>query len=288
MFDQLIEQVLKLTNEERKKANLDPLKLNSKLSSAADSHSDSMAKDDFFSHTGKNGSSVGDRVRDTGYNYLRVGENIAAGYSTASAVVSGWMNSSGHRANILNPNYTEIGIGYEFLQADTGSVNYNHYWTQVFGTSQTTTSDPDTGKDSLTGGNGDDRIIGTNQNDVLRGRGGKDLLRGGSGADTLYGGSGNDKLNGGTGNDVIDGGAGNDILMGAAGADTFVLRNNGIDKIRGFELGVDKIGLAGGISFEDIKIAGGTHSHLFYEGERFASVINVSPDKLSANNFIDL
>ena len=286
MFTQLINQVLNLTNEERKKANLEPLKLNSKLASAADDHSDSMAKDDFFSHTGIDGSSVGDRVRDAGYNYRTVGENIAAGYSTASAVVSGWMNSPGHRANILNANYTEIGIGYEFLQEDTGSINYNHYWTQVFGTSQTTTSDTDT--DTLTGGNGDDRIIGTNNNDVLRGRGGRDLLRGGSGADTLLGGSGNDKLNGGTGNDIIDGGAGNDILMGAAGADTFVLRNNGTDKIRGFELGIDKIGLADGMSFEDITIAGGTHSHLFYEGEKFASVINLSPSKLSANNFIDL
>ena len=282
MSTQLINQVLTLTNQEREKAGLDPLKLNNKLALAADSHSDSMAKDDFFSHTGKDGSSVSDRVKDTGYNYLAVGENIAAGYSTASAVVSGWMNSSGHRANILSANYTEIGIGYEFLREDTGSINYNHYWTQVFGTSQTTTSDTD----SLTGGNGDDRIIGTNKNDVLRGKGGRDLLRGGSGADTLFGGSGNDKLNGGAGNDIINGGAGNDILMGGSGNDIFVLRNNGIDRIRGFELGIDRIRLAGGMTFEDITIEGGTHSHLLYEGERFASVINISPNELNTSSFL--
>ena len=283
MSTQLINQVLTLTNNEREKAGLEPLKLNYKLASAADLHSDSMAKDDFFSHTGKDGSSVGDRVKDTGYNYLAVGENIAAGYSTASAVVSGWMNSSGHRANILNANYTEIGIGYEFLKEDTGSINYNHYWTQVFGTSQTTTNDTD----PLTGNNGDDRIIGTNKDDVLKGKGGNDLLRSGAGADTLLGGSGNDKLNGGAGNDVLDGGAGNDILRGGAGADIFVVRNNGVDRIRGFELGVDKIGLANGIAFEDIEIRGGTHTHLFYEGERFASVININPSELNANSFTD-
>lgn len=62
-----------------------------------------------------------------------MGENIAAGYSTPEAVVEGWKNSSGHRANLLNPNFTELGVGYYYLANDTGSVNYNRYWTQVFG-----------------------------------------------------------------------------------------------------------------------------------------------------------
>ena len=132
---QLINRVLELTNEERAKAGLDPLELNSELANAAESHSDSMAEDDFFSHTGADGYSVGDRVQSNGYQYSTVGENIAAGYTTAEDVVQAWMDSPGHRDNILNADYTEIGIGYEFLENDTGAIDYNHYWTQVFGTS---------------------------------------------------------------------------------------------------------------------------------------------------------
>ena len=131
---ELIKQVVKLTNNERAKAGLQPLRLNNQLVDAAQDHSDDMARDDFFSHTGADGSSVSDRVRASGYQYSTTGENIAAGQTTAAEVVRGWMNSPGHRANILNGNYTEIGVGYEYLQNDTGSVNYNHYWTQVFGT----------------------------------------------------------------------------------------------------------------------------------------------------------
>ena len=134
MSTKFIEQVVKLTNNERAKAGLPPLKLNNKLVNAAQDHSSDMAQDDFFSHTGADGSSIGDRVKGSGYQYSRTGENIAAGQPTPEAVVRGWMNSPGHRANILNPNYTEIGVGYEYLENDTGSVNYNHYWTQVFGT----------------------------------------------------------------------------------------------------------------------------------------------------------
>ncbi len=131
---ELINQVVELTNAERAKAGLQPLELDLQLVDAAQDHSGDMAQDDFFSHTGADGSSVGSRVTDTGYQYSTVGENIAAGQTTAAEVVEGWMNSPGHRANILNANFTEIGIGYEYLANDTGSVNYNHYWTQVFGT----------------------------------------------------------------------------------------------------------------------------------------------------------
>ncbi len=134
MSIQFIEQVVELTNIERAKAGLQPLELNNQLLNAAQDHSNDMAQDDFFSHTGADGSSIGDRVRASGYQYSTTGENIAAGQTTPAQVVEGWMNSPGHRANILNPNYTEIGVGYEYLQNDTGSVNYNHYWTQVFGT----------------------------------------------------------------------------------------------------------------------------------------------------------
>jgi len=86
-----------------------------------------MALQNFFSHTGKDGSSLASRISATGYQFSAAAENIAAGPSTPEQVVSSWMNSSGHRANILNPNLKEIGISYYFLADDTGSVNFNHY-----------------------------------------------------------------------------------------------------------------------------------------------------------------
>ncbi|AFZ34162.1 SCP-like extracellular [Stanieria cyanosphaera PCC 7437] len=149
MSSELINQVLELTNAERTKAGLKPLKLNSKLVNAAQNHSKNMAEDDFFSHTGEDGSSVSDRVQDAGYQYSRVGENIAAGQKTAEQVVQGWMNSPGHRANILNSNFTEIGIGYEYLENDTGSVNYNYYWTQVFGNSLSNNSNENSNQENV-------------------------------------------------------------------------------------------------------------------------------------------
>src|SRR4028118_1186050 len=137
-----IYRVLELTNIERSKLSLPPLTFNTQLLNAAATHSQNMALQDFFSHTGKDGSSLGSRISATGYQFSAAAENIAGGSSTPEQVVSSWMNSSGHRANILNPNLKEIGIGYYFLADDTGSVNFNHYWTQVFGTSLDGTVNP--------------------------------------------------------------------------------------------------------------------------------------------------
>jgi serralysin len=130
-----IYKVLELTNIERSKLSFSPLTLNTQLLNAAQNHTQNMALQDFFDHTGKDGSSMGNRITATGYKFRSAAENIAAGSSTPEQVLSSWMTSSGHRANILNPNLKEIGIGYYFLANDTGSVNYNHYWTQVFATS---------------------------------------------------------------------------------------------------------------------------------------------------------
>lgn len=129
-----VQQVLELTNQERASAGLQPLTLNSRLNRAAHRHSENMALDDFFSHTGADGSTPFERMQIEGYNYQRAAENVAAGYSTPEEVVEGWMNSSGHRANILNGDLTELGVGYYYLANDTGTINYNHYWTQLFGT----------------------------------------------------------------------------------------------------------------------------------------------------------
>ena len=125
-------QLLRLTNRERQKQGLAPLKLSAQLSRAAQLHGTDMAKNNYFSHTGRNGSNLGDRAKASGYKYSRVGENLAAGRSTAEGTMKQWMNSAGHRANILNPKFTEIGFGY----ANTPNSRYQHYWVQVFGTPQ--------------------------------------------------------------------------------------------------------------------------------------------------------
>ncbi|MGD1807252.1 CAP domain-containing protein [Dapis sp. BLCC M126] len=129
-----IDRVVELTNQERIQLGLDPLTADPLLNQAAQIHTENMAEQDFFDHTGLDGSSAGDRIEATGYDFSAWAENIAAGQQTPEAVVAAWMGSEGHRANILNPNLEEIGIGYYFLEEDTGSVNANHYWTQVFGT----------------------------------------------------------------------------------------------------------------------------------------------------------
>ncbi|MDT9235451.1 MAG: CAP domain-containing protein [Limnospira sp. PMC 737.11] len=125
------QQVLQLVNQERAQAGLQPLSLNPLLNQAARNHSTNMARQDFFSHTGLDGSSPSDRARAVGFT-SGVGENIAAGHRTPESVVQGWMDSPGHRENILNPSYTQIGIGHYFLANDTGSFNLNNYWTQKF------------------------------------------------------------------------------------------------------------------------------------------------------------
>lgn len=128
------EQVVALVNAERATAGCNPLTIQPQLNQAALAHSEDMALNDFFSHTGSNGSSVTDRMEAAGYtNWTAAGENIAAGQTTPAEVMNSWMNSPGHRANILNCDFADIGVGYYFLENDTGTENWFHYWTQVFG-----------------------------------------------------------------------------------------------------------------------------------------------------------
>lgn len=127
------QQVLTIVNQERAAAGCNPLTFNDKLNAAAKVHTTDMAVNDFISHTGSDGSSAGDRIESAGYSWWTWGENIAAGYLTPTSVMNGWMNSAGHKANILNCNFTEIGIAYVYLEYDVGQINYHHYWTQDFG-----------------------------------------------------------------------------------------------------------------------------------------------------------
>ena len=138
------EQVLALVNQERTKEGLQPLVLEPSLRDAARTHSRNMAQQDFFDHTGADGSRFTDRIRETGFSITGASaENIAAGSATPEAVVRQWMNSSGHRANILNPALTQLGVGHYFLANDTGNVNYNHYWTQKFHAGQPSIGEPE-------------------------------------------------------------------------------------------------------------------------------------------------
>lgn len=207
------DRVLALVNIERSNHGLAPLTWNSQLATAAQSHSSSMANNDFFSHTGVDGTPR-DRISNAGYQYTSAAENIAAGYLTPDDVVTGWMNSQYHRNNILNADLTELGVGYYYLQDDTGNVNYNSYWTQTFGTPAYSTNNGL----SKVGTDGRDRLTGNTGNDTLRGGRGNDLLSGLGGNDVLVGGRGNDTLNGYGGS-----GPEYDTLSGGAGADKFVL-----------------------------------------------------------------
>jgi uncharacterized protein YkwD len=121
--------VFTLLNQERTSRGIPALVNNNQLHNAAIRHSQDMACNNFVSHTGSDNSDPGDRITAAGYDYSTWGENVAAGYTSPSSVVDAWMDSTGHRANILNPNFTEIGIGYVYSSAS----DYDHYWTTDFG-----------------------------------------------------------------------------------------------------------------------------------------------------------
>lgn len=123
-------ELLRLTNAERQRAGLPPLRFSAQLGRAAQSHAADMVARRFFSHTGSNGSSTVERATAVGYRYSFLGENIAAGAATPEDTIRQWMQSPGHRRNILDANFTEIGFGYMSASAD----RYRYYWVQVFGT----------------------------------------------------------------------------------------------------------------------------------------------------------
>ena len=118
--------VLNLVNQERAKEGLKPLTLSTKLTSIADLKAKDMAVKNYFSHTSPTYGSPFQMLQQYGVSYRSAGENIAAGQTTPQEVMNSWMNSSGHRANIMNPNYTELGVGYY------KGGSYRYYWVQLF------------------------------------------------------------------------------------------------------------------------------------------------------------
>lgn len=117
------QKVAALVNAERAKYGLAPLTLSTELCDGARAKSLDMAQNNYFSHTSPTYGSAFDMMKQFGITYRSAGENIAKGYSTPEAVVTGWMNSEGHRKNILDPGYTTIGVGY---------VADGNHWTQWF------------------------------------------------------------------------------------------------------------------------------------------------------------
>lgn len=132
----LEQQVLELINEQRAQVGCDPLVMQSQLNAAAQSHANAMAMKNFFGHSGKNGSKFSTRIKAQGYRGRKYAENIAAGYASAEKVVSIWMNSSGHRVNIVNCAYTETGIALAFQEDDAplpgSDYPMRYYWVQDF------------------------------------------------------------------------------------------------------------------------------------------------------------
>ena len=119
-------EVVRLINIERTKRGIHPLSISNKLFAAAAVRANELAQK--FSHTRPNGSSYLTAVQNVGYPSSYVGENIAAGQISPIAVMESWMNSPGHRAAILNPNYTEIGVGVNYEDG-----YYGISWVQLFG-----------------------------------------------------------------------------------------------------------------------------------------------------------
>ncbi|MEU2398547.1 CAP domain-containing protein [Streptomyces pseudogriseolus] len=120
-----VARVVELVNAERAEAACSPVTANSTLNTAAQRHSEDMASTGTMSHTGSDGSDPGQRITRAGYTWSTYGENVAYGYSTPEQVMQGWMTSPGHKANILNCSFKEIGVGLS-----------GTYWTQDFGTAR--------------------------------------------------------------------------------------------------------------------------------------------------------
>ncbi|MFD5450341.1 CAP domain-containing protein [Streptomyces sp. NPDC127100] len=120
-------EVVELTNRERARAGLPGLAADPRLTAAAQAHSADMVARDFYSHTDPDGGRPWDRAAAAGATRRTVGENIACGQRSPADVVEGWMNSPGHRANILGADFTHIGVGL------AGGGRAGMYWTQLFG-----------------------------------------------------------------------------------------------------------------------------------------------------------
>lgn len=238
--DEYERYMLSLINAERAAVGAGALQLELNLNASAEAHSLWMLDTGTFSHTGVDGSSATQRMDDAGFDFVpswASAENIAVQSERGAAGIMddvydlhvSLMNSSGHRANILNPNLDYIGIGIEFGGFDFKSGTYDSVIVTQNFASTAGTVDLDTGPapepsepvdDPTTGTTGDDTLTGTDDADTLRALSGDDLIEGLAGDDILYANDGSDRVQGGAGADMIEAGRGNDIANGQDGDDT--------------------------------------------------------------------
>lgn len=136
--DDVAERVLELVNRARARARVcgnrpfaasGRLRLNATLIGISLAHAEDMAQHSYFSHEGRDGSTLADRATRAGYQWRTVGENIASGQTTPEAVVKGWIMSPTHCANLMAPQYTEMGVAYAVNRASEAGI----YWVQFFG-----------------------------------------------------------------------------------------------------------------------------------------------------------
>ncbi|MCB5166629.1 CAP domain-containing protein [Streptomyces bambusae] len=120
-------KVVELANAERRRAGCAPLRADKRLMKAAQAHADDMARRNYYSHTSPEGRSAGDRMTKAGYRWSSWGENIYKSPRTPARAMAGWMDSPGHRANILNCRYKDIGVGVNLK-------GNGPWWVQNFGT----------------------------------------------------------------------------------------------------------------------------------------------------------
>ncbi|MFC6583818.1 CAP domain-containing protein [Sulfitobacter aestuariivivens] len=259
--------LLQLVNQERAEHGLNPLTLELNLNTSADAHSRWMTNADTFSHTGVNGSSSRGRMESAGFELngtWSTGENIGAQsvmgsdsyYDEVRLIHEGLMNSPGHRANILDPDYTHVGLGITVgpLTYGTAGSYQSVLVTQNFGNTGGRT-DHDlmgtTRNDNMNMGSGDDHAILGAGHDIAQGQAGNDTIVAGSGNDSVAGGTGHDRINGNDGNDVLRGHDGNDQIAGDAGHD-FLIGDGGHDTLNG---GTGNDSLSGG-NENDLLIGG--------------------------------
>ncbi len=235
---------------------------------------------------------------DTSIFFSDIDANDTLTYSTTPLPTGFSIDSS---TGIISGSSSTAGITEVTVTADDGNGGVVSDTFELIVANNKGTPNPDVIFMNMVSGNkinakaSDDVVFGSAANewigggtgdDVIDGDGGRDLLSGGFGDDTLTGGAGNDVIFGGFGDDFIDGGAGNDWMLGGFGADTFVLRaGEGTDTIKFFKQGVDQIGLAGGLTFNDLSFSG---SHIIDSStsEVLANLSWFNTSHLTAADFV--
>lgn len=128
--------LLDAVNWSRALAGLSPVRCDARMVRAARDHAKDMVRRDFFDHDSPDGQSIADRATRAGYAWQAVGENLSAGRETAGEVVQAWLDSPGHRDNMLDPDMRDAGVAYVRADPDPGEVRYGKYWVLTLGRSK--------------------------------------------------------------------------------------------------------------------------------------------------------